>query len=72
MDIRADFDGDAMHIMRILDRDMLARLENLRPYRSVLSLSNPHEVSGVFKQQPPQTLTMQNYLFGGSSVYNRI
>lgn len=68
----ADFDGDAMHIMRILDRDMLARLENLRPYRSVLSLSNPHEVSGVFKQQPPQTLTMQNYLYGGSTKYNRI
>lgn len=66
------FDGDAMHIMRVLDRQLERRLENLRPYRNVLSMDSPRELSGAFKQQAPQTLTMQNWLYGNTSKYNTV
>lgn len=61
-----------MHIMRVLDRKLVERLWNLRPHRSVLSLDSPHAPSGVFKAQSPQTLTIQNFLYGGTSEFNTL
>lgn len=67
----ADFDGDALHIWLILDKDMDKRFIRLAPSRSVLSMDNPRSVSGVFTQQAPQTLTMASWLKGGKSKHKR-
>lgn len=61
----ADFDGDALHIWLILDKEMDKRFIRLAPSRSVLSMDNPRTVSGAFTQQAPQTFTMANWLRGG-------
>lgn len=71
LDNRADFDGDALHIWLILDKDMDKRFIRLAPSRSVLSMDNPRSVSNVFTQQAPQTLTMASWLKGGRTNPNR-
>lgn len=50
--------------MRVLDKKLVKRLWNLRPHRSVLSMDDPKSASGAFKEQAPQTLTRQNWLYG--------
>lgn len=59
------FDGDALHIWLILDKDMDKRFIRLAPSRSVLSMDNPRSVSNAFTQQAPQTLTMAHWLRQG-------
>lgn len=65
-------DGDAMALYLLLDNELICRFEPLKPHRNVPSLDSPYEISGATRQQAPQTLTMYNWLYGGSSEFNRL
>lgn len=58
----ADFDGDALHVWLILDKELDKRFMRLAPHRSILDLDAPRNISPVAKQQAPQTLTIANWL----------
>lgn len=61
-----------MHVMRVLDLQFKKRLENIKPHRNILSTDAPRTFSGAMKQQPPQTLTIHSFLYGGTSIYNPV
>lgn len=66
------YDGDMMAVYFILDNEMIRMFEPLRPYRSIPSLSGPHEISDAAEEQGPQTITIYNYLYGAHDKYNRV
>lgn len=68
----ADYDGDQMAVYLLLDNELIAEFEALVPSRNIPSVDEPHSVSGATKQQAPQTLTMYNWLYGGSSEFNTV
>ena len=66
------YDGDFMAVMLVLDNEMVGIFETLEPHRNIPGNNSPFSISGATEQQPPQTLTMYNYLYGGTSEYNTI
>lgn len=65
-------DNKAMALYLLLDNQLIAHFEPLVPSRNVPSMNAPYEISGATKQQAPQTLTMYNWLYGGSSEFNTV
>lgn len=68
----ADYDGDAMAVYILLDKEIIGIFEPLIPSRNVPSTNAPYSISGATKMQAPQALTMFNWLYGGHDQYNTV
>jgi len=62
----ADFDGDEMNLLLILDLYTFERLSRLEPHLYALDLNRPHKVSGYLKLPGPIVSTLANWLYKGS------
>lgn len=63
----ADFDGDQLNLILLLDREITEATSRLAPHLWVLSPDEPHELSGNLELQGPVVDTVvswmhQNYL----------
>ena len=57
----ADFDGDMLAMMLILDRRMLSHISRLEPHLGARSLRAPRKLSEFMKIHAPVAATMMNY-----------
>jgi len=60
--LNADFDGDALNIMLLLDNDMAEMFKVLKSFYSVPDLSKPCSVSGNLSLFSPSNNIIANYL----------
>lgn len=58
----ADFDGDQLNLSLMLDNQMMEATRRLAPHLWVLSLEEPHEISGNLELQGPVVETVVNWL----------
>jgi len=58
----ADFDGDQLNLILILDNQMRKATERLTPHLWVLSPDDPHTISGNLELQGPVVDTVVNWL----------
>lgn len=58
----ADFDGDQLNMTLILDNELGEAMKRLAPHLWVLSLEEPHEISGNLELQGPVVETVVNWL----------
>lgn len=61
----ADFDGDALNGMLILDDVMYRSMQRLAPHHGVLDLTRPRKLSRNIKIPAPVVATMSNWLHQG-------
>lgn len=61
----ADFDGDELNLMLILDDEMHTRLSRLAPHLSALDLRSPRRISGNLKIPSPSLVTTSNWMYNG-------
>jgi hypothetical protein len=61
----ADFDGDALNGMIILDHDMYSRMQRLAPHLGVLDLDRPRAISKNIVIPPPVLSTISNWMYRG-------
>lgn len=61
----ADFDGDAMNVMLMLDEYLASYMERLAPHTSALDLNEPRRISRNLALPNPLVATVSNYLYGG-------
>lgn len=61
----ADFDGDELNLMMILDHEMHRALYPLAPHMSSLDVTTPRKLSVNLKLQPPISSTVNNWLNRG-------
>jgi hypothetical protein len=58
----ADFDGDQLNMTLILDNELTNAMKRLAPHLWVMSLEEPHEISGNLELQGPVVETVVNWL----------
>lgn len=58
----ADFDGDQLNMILILDNDMRKATERLTPHLWVWSTDDPHTISGNLELQGPVIDTVVTWL----------
>lgn len=63
--LNADFDGDALNGIIILDLDMAEKLDRLKPHLYVMDLRSPRTLSSHVKIPAPVVATIGNWLSGG-------
>lgn len=61
----ADFDGDALNGMLILDQDMNRKLKRLSPHLGVLDLDKPRSISKNIVLHSPVLATISNWMYDG-------
>jgi hypothetical protein len=61
----ADFDGDEMNLMLILDQDMHDKLSRLAPHLYALDLGEPRRISSNLQLPGPVVSTIANWLYEG-------
>jgi hypothetical protein len=61
----ADFDGDELNLMMILDHEIHRALYPLSPHMSSLDVTKPRRLSSNLKLQPPVASTINNWLTRG-------
>tara|TARA_Y100000310_G_scaffold335183_1_gene416587 strand:- start:1065 stop:2624 length:1560 start_codon:yes stop_codon:yes gene_type:complete len=64
----ADFDGDALNILLITDKEMMRKMYRLSPHYGILSLQEPSKVSGCVGMPKPVVSTIDNWLKKGPKV----
>ena len=62
----ADFDGDALNGMIILDHDMYCRMQRFAPHLGVLDLDRPRSISKNIVIPPPVLSTISNWMYKGN------
>lgn len=68
----ADFDGDELNLMLILDKEMHDALYPLAPHMSSLDVTRPRKLSVNLKIQPPVAATIDNWLNHGLAAHDGI
>lgn len=63
--MNADFDGDALNGIVILDEKTLLKLDPLAPHNGVLDLRNPRAISGHVSLPAPIIATIANFIHHG-------
>ncbi len=58
----ADFDGDQLNLILILDNELRAATSRLAPHLWVMSPDDPHELSGNLELQGPVVDTVVSWL----------
>ena len=58
----ADFDGDALNGMLILDQKQFEHMQRLAPHHGVLDLTRPNKISRNIKLPPPVVSTMSAWV----------
>lgn len=58
----ADFDGDAMHLIPILDGYLGGLYNRLSPKRTMLDINNPHKLSNAIKMPIPIVSSVVNWM----------
>ena len=61
----ADFDGDALNGMLILDEEMNKSLKRLAPHLGVLDLDKPRSISKNIVLHSPVLSTISNWMYDG-------
>jgi hypothetical protein len=61
----ADFDGDELNTVLLLDHDMQGKFDRLAPHLSALDMRKPKSISGNLKMPAPVHSTMSNYMYNG-------
>lgn len=61
----ADFDGDEMNLMLVLDETMYQRLSRLAPHLYALDLGEPRRISSNLQLPGPVVSTIANWMYRG-------
>lgn len=57
----ADFDGDEMNLILILEERIYRQLLNLEPHQYAYDLNRPHQIASYLNLQGPTVATLNNY-----------
>ena len=66
----ADFDGDAMALMLLLDSVMTKMAEGLLPHKNYVSVAKPYQLSGIDNLPKPIGLNLVKFINQETTPYN--